>query len=76
MLIRDSRDLNNIDWGKMDGLVPAIVQDTFDGRVLMQAYMNREALAYTLDSCVELCPSSLPLCMLRCWQAEFLVLTW
>lgn len=50
MLIRDSRDLNNIDWDKMDGLVPAIVQDAFDGRVLMQAYMNREALASTLDN--------------------------
>ena len=50
MLIRDSRDINNIDWDKMDGLVPAIVQDAFDGRVLMQAYMNREALAWTLDN--------------------------
>lgn len=50
MLIRDSRDINNIDWDKMGGLVPAIVQDAFDGRVLMQAYMNREALASTLDN--------------------------
>jgi phosphoribosyl-ATP pyrophosphohydrolase/phosphoribosyl-AMP cyclohydrolase len=50
MLIRDSRDINAIDWQKMEGLVPAIVQDAFDGRVLMQAYMNREALAYSLDN--------------------------
>ena len=50
MLIRDSRDLNAIDWSKGDGLVPAIVQDAFDGRVLMQAYMNREALSFTLDN--------------------------
>jgi len=50
MLIRDSRDLNAIDWAKQDGLVPAVVQDAFDGRVLMQAYMNREALSYTLDN--------------------------
>jgi phosphoribosyl-ATP pyrophosphohydrolase/phosphoribosyl-AMP cyclohydrolase len=50
MLIRDSRDLNTIDWAKGDGLIPAIVQDAFDGRVLMQAYMNREALSYTLDN--------------------------
>jgi phosphoribosyl-ATP pyrophosphohydrolase/phosphoribosyl-AMP cyclohydrolase len=50
MLIRDSRDINTIDWEKMDGLVPAIVQDAFDGRVLMQAYMNPEALAYSLDN--------------------------
>jgi phosphoribosyl-ATP pyrophosphohydrolase/phosphoribosyl-AMP cyclohydrolase len=50
MLIRDSRDINTLGWDKMDGLVPAIVQDAFDGRVLMQAYMNREALAQTLDN--------------------------
>ena len=50
MLIRDSRDINAINWDKMEGLVPAIVQDAFDGRVLMLAYMNREALAYSLDN--------------------------
>jgi len=33
-----------------DGLVPAIVQDAADGTVLMLAYMNREALARTLES--------------------------
>jgi phosphoribosyl-ATP pyrophosphohydrolase/phosphoribosyl-AMP cyclohydrolase len=50
MLIRDSRDLQALDWEKTDGLMPAIVQDAFDGRVLMQAYMNPEALAHTLDN--------------------------
>lgn len=30
------------------GLVPAVVQDAGSGRVLMQAYMNREALDLTL----------------------------
>ena len=50
MLIRDSRDLQALDWEKTDGLIPAIVQDAFDGRVLMQAYMNPEALAHTLDN--------------------------
>lgn len=50
MLIRDARDVNSVDWDKMEGLLPAIVQDAFDGRVLMQAYMNREALASTLDN--------------------------
>lgn len=33
-----------------DGLIPAVVQDALSGRVLMQAYMNREALQRTLDS--------------------------
>jgi len=50
MLIRDSRDMNALDWDKMEGLLPAVVQDAFDGRVLMVAYMNREALAASLDT--------------------------
>jgi len=37
-------------WDKMDGLLPAIVQDAGSGRVLMVGYMNREALAATLES--------------------------
>jgi phosphoribosyl-ATP pyrophosphohydrolase/phosphoribosyl-AMP cyclohydrolase len=49
MLIREPCDLDSLEWQKMNGLLPAIVQDAFDGRVLMQAYMNREALANTLD---------------------------
>lgn len=32
-----------------DGLVPAVVQDAGDGRVLMQAYMNAESLRLTLE---------------------------
>lgn len=34
----------------VDGLVPAIVQDAADGRVLMLAWMDVEALAATLSS--------------------------
>ena len=37
-------------WEKMDQLIPAIVQDAFDGRVLMQAFMNPEALNATLET--------------------------
>ncbi len=33
-----------------DGLVPAVVQDAYDGRVLMVAHMDAEALAATLAS--------------------------
>jgi phosphoribosyl-ATP pyrophosphohydrolase/phosphoribosyl-AMP cyclohydrolase len=33
-----------------DGLVPAIVQDVADGRVLMLAWMDEEALAATLET--------------------------
>jgi phosphoribosyl-AMP cyclohydrolase len=32
-----------------DGLIPAIVQDHANGRVLMLAYMNRESVQKTLD---------------------------
>jgi phosphoribosyl-AMP cyclohydrolase len=39
--------LDVIKWDK-DGLVPAIAQDAQSGRVLMMAWMNREALALTL----------------------------
>jgi len=50
MLIRDSRDIQALDWAKSGGLLPAVVQDAFDGRVLMQAWMNPEALAHSLDN--------------------------
>jgi phosphoribosyl-ATP pyrophosphohydrolase/phosphoribosyl-AMP cyclohydrolase len=40
----------NLAWEKMNFLMPAIVQDAFDGRVLMQGYMNREALEQSLKS--------------------------
>ena len=42
--------IEHLQWEKMGGLLPAIVQDSFDGRVLMQGFMNKEALAVTLES--------------------------
>jgi len=42
--------LENLDWGKSAGLLPAIVQDADSGTVLMLGYMNREALAQTQTS--------------------------
>lgn len=50
MLIRNQQDIEQLEWDKMEGLLPAVVQDAFDGRVLMQAYMNPAALAHSLDS--------------------------
>lgn len=41
-------DIGKVDFGKGDGLVPAIVQDADSGAVLMMAYMNREALEQTV----------------------------
>jgi len=37
-----------IDFDKMQGLLPAIVQDAGSGEVLMLGFMNREALEQTL----------------------------
>jgi phosphoribosyl-ATP pyrophosphohydrolase/phosphoribosyl-AMP cyclohydrolase len=37
----------DLDWNKMNGLVPAVVQDAASGAVLMLGYMNAEALAAT-----------------------------
>jgi phosphoribosyl-ATP pyrophosphohydrolase/phosphoribosyl-AMP cyclohydrolase len=41
-------DLQALDFGKGDGLLPAIVQHAETGTVLMLGYMNRDALAATL----------------------------
>ncbi len=37
-----------IDFEKRGGLIPAVVQDVADGRILMVAYVNPEALRTTL----------------------------
>jgi phosphoribosyl-AMP cyclohydrolase len=37
-----------IDFDKMQGLVPAVVQDSANGEVLMLGFMNREAWEQTL----------------------------
>lgn len=45
MVTTDSSNdwLNSVKWDN-DGLVPAIAQDAHSGRILMMAWMNREAL--------------------------------
>ncbi len=40
--------LDDIQWNS-DGLIPAIAQDSASGKVLMMAWMNRDALAATID---------------------------
>ncbi|GGK23155.1 bifunctional phosphoribosyl-AMP cyclohydrolase/phosphoribosyl-ATP diphosphatase HisIE [Aliivibrio fischeri] len=39
-----------IDWEKVDGLVPAIIQDFGSSQVLMMGYMNQDALIKTLET--------------------------
>ena len=43
-------DLDTLAWEKMDGLLPAVVQDADTRQMLMLAYLNPEALAATLES--------------------------
>jgi phosphoribosyl-ATP pyrophosphohydrolase/phosphoribosyl-AMP cyclohydrolase len=43
----EALDLQQLDWDKGGGMLPAIVQDVRNGAVLMLGYMNREALAAT-----------------------------
>lgn len=40
----------DIDFSKLDGLVPAVIQDHATGRVLMLGFMNREAFDKTVET--------------------------
>ena len=40
-------EYKGLDWEKMDGLLPAIIQDADSGEVLTLFYMNAEALERT-----------------------------
>lgn len=42
--------MKELDFDKMGGLLPAIVQDSQNGDVLMVGFMNREALNSTLQN--------------------------
>ena len=41
-------DPDTLDWAKMEGLIPAIVQDAASGEVRMLGYMDRAALDATI----------------------------
>lgn len=43
-------EIDGLDWDKQGGLLPAVVQDVHNGRVLMLGYMNREALLATVET--------------------------
>ena len=45
----EAPDADSLDWDKGDGLLPVIVQDADSLRVLMLGYMDRKALAATLE---------------------------
>jgi phosphoribosyl-ATP pyrophosphohydrolase/phosphoribosyl-AMP cyclohydrolase len=43
-------EIDTLDWEKGGGLLPAVVQDDENGRVLMLGYINRDAIAATFDT--------------------------
>jgi phosphoribosyl-AMP cyclohydrolase len=42
--------MTKLDFKKLDGLIPAIVQDATSGRVLMLGFMNEDAWQKTLET--------------------------
>lgn len=42
--------MTNLDYSKLDGLIPAVVQDAASGRVLMVGFMNDEAFHKTVET--------------------------
>lgn len=49
-MIVNSKNIEQLAWDKMDGLLPAIIQHQATGAILMQGYMNKEALTATLST--------------------------
>ena len=47
--MRQLTDISKIDFNKMDGLIPAIIQDAETQNVLMLGFMNEDALAKTQE---------------------------
>jgi len=43
-------NVNELAWQKMDNLIPAIIQHSATGAVLMQGYMNQDSLTATLTT--------------------------
>lgn len=42
--------IQKMDWKKMDGLIPVLVQEARSNKMLMLAYANKEALEKTLST--------------------------
>ncbi|MCY1720495.1 bifunctional phosphoribosyl-AMP cyclohydrolase/phosphoribosyl-ATP diphosphatase HisIE [Prolixibacteraceae bacterium Z1-6] len=47
--MKELKNISQVDFNKMDGLVPAIIQDAETQMVLMLGFMNKEALAKTQE---------------------------
>ncbi|MEP0177420.1 MAG: bifunctional phosphoribosyl-AMP cyclohydrolase/phosphoribosyl-ATP diphosphatase HisIE [Paraglaciecola sp.] len=49
-MIITKQNVEKLAWDKMDNLMPCIVQNAVSGKVLMQGFMNQDALDKTLDT--------------------------
>lgn len=49
MINQYNLDPQSLDWEKVNGMMPVIVQNCYTGKVLMFAYMNKEALEKTIE---------------------------
>ncbi|QHJ13752.1 Phosphoribosyl-AMP cyclohydrolase [Paraglaciecola mesophila] len=49
-MIINKQNVEQLAWQKMDNLLPCIVQDATTGKVLMQGYMNTDAINHTLET--------------------------
>ncbi|WP_133469119.1 bifunctional phosphoribosyl-AMP cyclohydrolase/phosphoribosyl-ATP diphosphatase HisIE [Paraglaciecola marina] len=49
-MIITKQNVEKLAWDKMDNLIPCVVQNAVSGKVLMQGYMNQDALDKTLDT--------------------------
>ena len=47
--MNDLKDISQLDFNKLDGLIPAVIQDAETQKVLMLGFMNKEAAERTLE---------------------------
>ncbi len=47
--MREFKNISQLDFDKMDGLIPAVIQDDKTMKVLMVGFMNKEAVEKTLE---------------------------
>jgi len=48
--MNEFKDIEKINFNKLDGLVPAVIQDNSTMKVLMVGFMNKEALSKTIGT--------------------------
>lgn len=48
--MNEFKDIEKINFNKLDGLIPAVIQDNSTLKVLMVGFMNKEALAKTVET--------------------------